>query len=90
MDTEERLPTQPFHVPVLEVEGLMPNYSRGVDKKLVVRSIFGYGIDERFIIVGICDREIGQSSDADGWRLSDGSFWCCTWAWVAGRSEWKW
>ena len=63
----------------------MPNYSRGV-----VKRIFGCGVDGRLIIGGICDREIGQSSDADGRRLSDGGFWNCTWAWVAGRSEWKW
>jgi hypothetical protein len=58
VDTEQCVPAQHFHVPVLEVEGLMRGYGRGVDGRLVIRSI--------------CDREVGQSGDADGWRLSDG------------------
>ena len=39
VDAEERAPTQNFHVPVFEVEGLMLSYGRGVDGELVVRGV---------------------------------------------------
>ena len=30
------------------------------------------GVNGKFIIGCICDREVGQSGDTDGWRVSDG------------------
>jgi len=50
MDAEQRVATQHFDVPVLEVEGIMRGYSCGVDRSL--------------IIGGICDCEVGQAGDA--------------------------
>ena len=73
VDTEERVPAQYFNVPVVEVEGFMRSRGRGVDRKIVIRSIWDRGIDGRFIIGGICDGEVGQSGDAGGWGMSDGS-----------------
>jgi len=58
MDAEQCVPTQHFDVPVFEVEDVMGGYGCEVDGRLVIRSI--------------CDREVGQSSDAAGWRLSGG------------------
>ena len=51
MDTEEGAPTQHFHVPIVEVEGVMGSYGRGVGESLVIRSI--------------CDGEVGQTGNAD-------------------------
>ena len=72
VDTEESVPAQYFDVPVVEVEGFMWGCGRGVDRKFFVRSICDRGVDGRLIIGGICDSEVGQSGDADGWRMSDG------------------
>ena len=45
MDTEECVPTQHFHIPVLEVEGLMPNRYRWVNGRLVGRGTRNCGVD---------------------------------------------
>ena len=60
VDTEEGVRTQHFHVPILEVEGVMRGYSRGVGEKLVIGSI--------------CNGEVGQTGNADGWGLGEGGF----------------
>jgi len=73
VDAEERVPTQRFRVPVLEVEGLMRNQGRGVDERLVVRGICESGAGGRPIIRSVCDREVGERGDTDRWRLGDGS-----------------
>ena len=39
MDTEQCVPAQHFHVPVLEIEGPMGDHDRGVDGRLIIRSI---------------------------------------------------
>ena len=49
----------------------MRNRGRGVDRKIVIRSICDRGVDERLIIGGICDGEIRQSGDSGGRRMSD-------------------
>ena len=87
MHTEECVPAQYFRVPILEVEGLVWSYGRGVDGMLLVRSIWDDGVDRMLVSRGIrgggvdwrlvigrriCDREVGQSGNADGWRLCDG------------------
>jgi len=51
MDAEQRVATQHFNVPVLEVEGIVRGYGRGVDSRLVVG--------------GICSGEVGQAGDAE-------------------------
>ena len=71
VNTEECVPTQHFHAVVFEVEGLMRDYCSGVDRKVVIRGIRDRGVDGRLIIGSICDREVGQSGDADGRRLGD-------------------
>ena len=87
MDTEERVPAQHFHIPILEVETLMGSYSsgiggklvikhvcdRGVDRKIVIRRIWNRGVDGSLIIGGVCDCEVGESGDAGGRRMSGGS-----------------
>jgi len=60
MNTEQRLATQHFDVPVLKVEGAVGGYSRGVEGGLVIR--------------GICNCEVGQADDADRRGVSDGGF----------------
>jgi len=73
VDTEEGVPAQHFHVPILEVEGFMQSRYRWVNGRLVEKG----GVDGGLIIRRICDREVGQSGNADGWRLSsraDGRF----------------
>ena len=72
MDTEERVPAQYFDVPVVEAEGFVRSRGRGVDWKIVIRSICDRGVDGKLIIGGICDGEVGQSGNVDGWRMSDG------------------
>ena len=73
VDTEERVPTQYFDIPVVEVESLMWGCSRGVNRKFFIGSIFDRGVDGRLIIGGICNGEIGQSGDTDGRGMSGGS-----------------
>ena len=65
MDTEQCAPTQHFYVSVLEVEGPMRDYDRGIDERLFIRSIR--------------DNEVGQIGDTYGWRLGNGShgMWVC-------------
>ena len=72
VDAEECAPAQRFHVPVLEVEGLMWSYGRKVDENLLIGSIWDRGVDGGFVVRGVCNREVGESCDADGRRLSDG------------------
>jgi hypothetical protein len=55
VDTEEYVPAQHFHVPVVEVEGLMENYGRGVDERLVRRRTCDCGADGRSVIRSICN-----------------------------------
>ena len=66
MYTEKSVPAQHFHVPVLEVEGLMLSYRRRVDGKLLVGSIRGCGVDGKVVVSSICSREVGESGDANG------------------------
>ena len=73
MDTEESVPAQYLDISVVKVEGFMRSRGRGVDRKIVIRSIWDRGVDGRFIIGGICDGEVGQSSEAGGRGMSDGS-----------------
>ena len=72
VDAEERIPAQYFDVPVIKVEGFMRSRGREVDRKIVIRSIWDGGVNGRLIIGGICDGEVGQSGNVDGWRMSDG------------------
>ena len=72
MDTKERILAQHFRVPVLKVEGFMWSCGRGVDRKVIIRSVCN-GVDGRLIIIGVRDREVGQSGDASGRGLGDGS-----------------
>ena len=66
VDAEERVPTQDFYVPVLEIEGLVRSYSRGLDGKFFIRGISIRGAGGRLVIESIHDGEVGQSADADG------------------------
>jgi len=69
VDTEEGVPTQHFHVSIIEVKCLVRSHCRGVDERLVVRSVCKRGTVGMFVIRSICDREVGQSGDADGGGL---------------------
>ena len=51
VDTEQRVAAQYFNVPILEVEGAMVGYCRGIKGRLVVR--------------GIRDGEIREGGDTD-------------------------
>ena len=57
---EQYVLAQHFNVHVLGVEGVMGSYSREFDGRLIIRVV--------------CDREVGQSGDAGGRRLSDGRY----------------
>ena len=72
-DTEECVSAQHFDVPILEVEGFMRGYGRRVDERLVIGNTCRRGIDGRLVIRGVCDYEVGQSGDADGGGMDDGS-----------------
>ena len=74
VDTEEGVRTQHFHVPILEVEGVMGGYGRGIDGRLVIGSI--------------CNGEVGQSGDANGRRPRDGGSGGCISLWGGDRFEW--
>jgi hypothetical protein len=89
--TEQCVPAQHFHVPVLEVEGLVLDDDRGVvGRRLIVRSTCDRGVDGRLVIKSICDREVGQSGDADGRRLSDRRYGDHDiWLWGGARFEWR-
>ena len=77
MGAEQYVLTQRFHVPVVEVEGLVRGCGRGV-------------VDRMLVIGGIRDREVGQSCDADGWRMSDRrSGNPGVWHWGGDRFEWR-
>ena len=71
----------------------MLSYRRGVDGKLFVRSIGDRGVDGKVVVSSIGGREVGESGDADGWRLGDGGdgrFWNCFWDWGGDQfREWK-
>ena len=43
----------------------------------------------RLVIRSICDREVGQSRNADGWRLRDGGCRNDVWLWGSDESEWR-
>ena len=60
VETEEGVPAQHFDVSILEEEGVMGRYCCRVDGGLVVRSVY--------------HREVGQSGNANGRRVSDGGF----------------
>ena len=51
MDTEEGVPAQYFYVPILEAEGAMGGYGRGISGKLVIG--------------GLCNGEVGQTGYAN-------------------------
>ena len=72
---EQDVVTQHFDVPVLKVEGVMGMYSRGFEGRLVVK--------------GVCDREVGQSGDADGWGLWNKRSRDCARLWRDGWFEWR-
>jgi hypothetical protein len=90
VDTEQCVPAQRFHVPILEVEGLVRGCGRGVvGGRLVVRGICDRDVDGRLVIGSICDREVGESGDADRWRLCDRR--CGNhdiWPWGENQLEW--
>ena len=73
MNTEECVPAQHFCVPVFEVEGLMRSRGCEVNGKLIVRSLRVRGVSGRLVVGCICNGEVGQSGNADGWRVSNGS-----------------
>ena len=75
MDTEQCVPAQHLHVPVLEVESPMGSYDRGIDGRLVIRSTR--------------DGEFRQSGDTYGWRLNHEShgMWVCLWG--GNRFRWR-
>jgi len=75
VDTEQRVPAQYLHVPVLDVEGPVGSYGRGVDG--------------RFVVGSICDCEVGQSGDADGRRLDDGGHKNRFWLWGSVGFGWR-
>jgi len=86
VDAEEGVLAQYFHVPVLEVEGLMLGRYHWVDGRLVDRGRANGGV----IIRRIWDCEVGQGGDADGGRLSngaDGRFWSRVLFWNGDRFE---
>ena len=92
MDTEKCVPTQHFHIPVLEVESFVPSYRRGVDGEFLVRRIRGGGVGGKLVVSGIGGRKVGQSGDADGRRLDDrggGIFGNCFGHRGGDRFEWK-
>ena len=72
MDAEDRVTTQHFHIPVLEVEGSMWSWGSGVCGKFFVRSIRDRWVGGRLFIGNIGGRKVGESGDADGRRVSDG------------------
>jgi hypothetical protein len=77
VDAEQCVLTQHFHVPIMEVEGLVWGCGRGV-------------IDRMPVIGGIGNREVGQSCDADGRRMSgrrSGN--PGVWLWGGDRFEWR-
>ena len=75
VDTEESVPTQNLHVPILEVEGIMGGYYRGVDGRLIRRRI--------------CNCEVRQTGDADGRRLGDGGSGGRFSLWGSDRFKWR-
>ena len=72
VDAEGRVTTQHFHVSVLEIEGFVWNHGHGVDGELLVRGICDGGANGGVVIGNVCGREVGESGDADGRRVSDG------------------
>ena len=70
MDTEERVPAQHFHIPVLEVEGFMCSHGSRVGGKLLVRSICNHQVDG-LVIGNVCGGEVREGCDADGRRMGD-------------------
>ena len=71
MDAEKCVPAQDFDVPVLEVESFMWGYGRGFYVRFIIRSACDRRVDGRFAIGGVCNGEVGQSGNADGWRLNE-------------------
>ena len=74
VDAEQRVPAQHFYVSVLEVEGVMRSH--------------GCGVDWRFLIRGVRDCEVGETGDAYGRGLSNGSYGDCVYFWSDDRTEW--
>ena len=60
VDTEQRSPAQHFHIPILEVEGVMRCHSRGVDWGFIVR--------------GVRDGKIRETGNAHGRRSGSWSY----------------
>ena len=72
VNAEDRVPTQHFHIPVLEIERPMWSHGSGVGGKLLVRSICDRRVGGRLFIGDIGGCEVGESGNADRWRVSDG------------------
>jgi len=67
-DAEERVPTQHFHIPVLEVKGVVRNYGRGVDERFIVINVRKRA-GRRPIVRGTLGREVGETGNANGRRV---------------------
>ena len=72
VDAEQRVPTQHFHTPIIEVESVMRSH--------------GCGVGWRFIIRGVRDGEVGETGDADRRRLGNGSYGGCFYFWSGDRN----
>ena len=88
MDTEERVPAQHFHIPVLEVEGFMCSHGSRVGGKLLVRSIWDCQVDG-FVIGNVAGGEVGECCDADGRRMGDRGCTNCVYLSDDGRVGWR-
>ena len=76
VDTEQRIPAQHFHIPILEVEGVMGSRISGVDWR-------------RFVIRGVRDGEVGETGDAYGWRFGGRSYRDCFYFWGSDQIGWR-
>ena len=76
MNAEQYVPAQYFHIPILEVEGVMMSHGCGV----------GWG----FVVGGVRNGEIGETGDAYGRRLGEGSYGDCVCFWNGDWIKWRW
>ena len=88
MNTEEYVPAHYFHIAIFEVERFMWSYGRGVGVKLIVSGIWDRGVDLGLVIRNIRNREVGESGDACGRRMSGGRCRNRICLWDGERSEW--
>ena len=75
MNTEQCVPAQYFHIPVVDVEGVMRDR--------------GCGVDWRFVIRGVCDGEVGETGDAYGRRSGNRSYRDYIYFWGSDRIGWR-